>query len=414
MERIAVVGGGAAGMMAAVSAAEIGHEVHLFEKNEKLGKKIFITGKGRCNLTNASDMDEIRRNIVTNSKFMYSALYTLSNDDVIQMFQDVGVETKVERGNRVFPVSDKSSDVIWGLTKMLKKQQVMIHLNTGIRDILWEEGTEKKPVIKGIVTEKGEKMFFSKVIIATGGYSYQSTGSTGDGYRFAKETGHRVTDILPALVPLVIKEECVKEMQGLSLKNIRADFYVEGKKVYSDFGEMLFTHFGVSGPVILSASSLLTEGLRQGKKTELVLDLKPALDEKSLDERILRDFSEYKNKDFRNALGDLLPKSMIPVIIERSGIDEFKKVNHITKEERRNLVNAIKNFRLTVTATRGFQEAIITKGGVNVKDINPATMESKLVSGLYFAGEVLDVDAFTGGYNLQVAWSTGRLAGFSV
>ena len=248
MEKIAVIGGGAAGMMAAISAAETSHEVHLFEKNEKLGKKIFITGKGRCNLTNASDMDEIRRNIVTNSKFMYSALYTLSNDDVIQMFQDVGVETKVERGNRVFPVSDKSSDIIWGLTKMLKKQQVMIHLNTGIQDILWEEGLEKKPVIKGIITEDGEKLFFSKVIIATGGYSYQSTGSTGDGYRFAKETGHRVTDILPALVPLVVKEECVKEMQGLSLKNIRADFYVEGKKVYSDFGEMLFTHFGVSGP----------------------------------------------------------------------------------------------------------------------------------------------------------------------
>lgn len=413
MERIAVIGGGAAGMMAAISAAETGHEVHLFEKNEKLGKKIFITGKGRCNITNASDMDEIRKNIVTNAKFMYSALYTLTNEDVIQMFHEAGVETKIERGNRVFPVSDRSSDVILGLTKMLKKQKVSIRLNTAVKDILWEEENDTSTV-KGIVTEDGERLPFERVIVATGGYSYQSTGSTGDGYRFARETGHRVTDILPALVPLVIQEECVKDMQGLSLKNIRVDFFVEGKKIHSDFGEMLFTHFGVSGPVILSASSLLTDKLREGKKAELSIDLKPALDEKTLDERILRDFSECKNKDFRNSLANLLPKSMIKIVIERSGIDEFKKVNLITKEERRKLLEVIKNFRLTVTATRGFQEAIITKGGVNVKDINPATMESKLIKGLYFAGEVLDVDAFTGGYNLQIAWSTGRLAGFSV
>jgi hypothetical protein len=408
MGKIAVIGGGAAGMMAAISAAECGHEVHLFEKNEKLGKKLFITGKGRCNITNASDMEEIRKNIVTNPKFLYSALYTMSNDDVRDMLHEAGVETKVERGNRVFPVSDKASDVIAGFAKLLRKQKVNIHLDAEVQELLIEEEQ-----IQGIRLADGRTLSFSSVIVATGGFSYQSTGSTGDGYRFAKAAGHQVTEILPALVPLVVKEEFVKELQGLALKNISADFYADGKKFYSDFGEMLFTHFGVSGPVILSASSLVTGRLKKGQKVELRIDLKPALDEKTLDERIQREFAQFINKDFRNSLNQLLPKSMIPVIISLSGIDEYKKVHNITKEERNRLVCLIKGLTLNVAATRGFQEAIITQGGVNVREVNPATMESKLVKGLFFAGEVLDVDAFTGGYNLQIAWSTGRLAGFS-
>lgn len=410
MGKIAVIGGGPAGMMAAISAAEAGQEVHLFEKNEKLGKKLFITGKGRCNITNASDLEEIQKNIITNPKFMFSALYTMTNEDVIYMLNKAGVRTKVERGNRVFPVSDHSSDVIAGLTRLLKQKGVRIHLNEEVKDICWDEETKQ---ITGILLGKGEILKFPKVIVATGGYSYPVTGSTGDGYRFAKETGHRVTEILPALVPLVAKEEDVKELQGLALKNIRADFYVDGKKTCSDFGEMLFTHFGVSGPVILSASSLLTDKIRQGKQVILEIDLKPALDEKTLDERIQRDFKEFIRRDFCNSLDNLLPKSLIPVVIARCGIDEHKKAGEVTKEERKRLGTIIKHFKLTIVATRGFKEAIITKGGIHVKDVNPGSMESKKIKGLFFAGEVLDVDALTGGYNLQIAWSTGRLAGFS-
>ena len=415
-KKTAVIGGGAAGMMAAISAAETGKEVHLYEKNEKLGKKLYITGKGRCNVTNASDMEEVMKNIVTNAKFLYSAFYTMSNEDIIYMLAEAGVQTKVERGNRVFPVSDKSSDVISGLTKILHRTGVHIHLNTEIQDIVLqntiiEETKEKK--VKGILFTDGRIEDFDSIIIATGGYSYQSTGSTGDGYQFAERTGHRVTKILPALVPCIVKEEFVKELQGLSLRNIRADFYLDGKKLHSDFGELLFTHFGVSGPVILSASSLLTKRLHSGQKIQLVIDLKPAVDETLLDERILREFQEFINRDFRNSLNNLLPKSLIPVIIMCSGIDEYKKVHMISREERKRLVHLIKHFPLTITGTRGFQEAIITQGGVNVKDINPATMESKKIKGLFFAGEVIDTDALTGGYNLQIAWSTGRLAGFS-
>ena len=413
MSNVIVVGGGAAGMMAAIAAAKCGHNVTLLEKNEKLGKKLFITGKGRCNVTNGADMDVLFQNVCTNEKFLYSAFYSFDNTQVCDLIEQAGCPLKTERGDRVFPVSDHSSDVIAALQRELHKYHVDIHLHTEVKKILTKE-SDDNICFYGVECTDHKKLTADACIICTGGCSYAATGSTGDGYRFAEETGHKVTERRPALVPLEIRESWCKALMGLSLKNVEIRMQCGKKTWYEGFGEMMFTHFGVSGPVILSASSLLTEGLRQGKKTELVLDLKPALDEKPLDERILRDFSEYKNKDFRNALGDLLPKSMIPVIIERSGIDEFKKVNHITKEERRNLVNVIKNFRLTVTATRGFQEAIITKGGVNVKDINPATMESKLVSGLYFAGEVLDVDAFTGGYNLQVAWSTGRLAGFSV
>lgn len=416
VKKTAVIGGGAAGMMAAISAAETGKEVHLYEKNEKLGKKLYITGKGRCNLTNASAMEEVMKNIVTNAKFLYSAFYTMSNEDIIYMLSEVGVQTKVERGNRVFPVSDKSSDVINGLTKILQKTGVHIHLNTEIRDIviqntIIEEKEEKR--IKNILFADGRTEDFDSIIIATGGYSYQSTGSTGDGYKFAERTGHKVTKILPALVPCIVKEEFVKELQGLSLRNIRVDFYLDGKKLHSDFGELLFTHFGVSGPVILSASSLLTKRLHSGQKIQLVIDLKPAVDEASLNERILREFQEFINRDFRNSLNNLLPKSLIPVIVMCSGIDEYKKVHAISKEERKRLVYLIKHFSLTITGTRGFQEAIITQGGVSVKDINPATMESKKIKGLFFAGEVIDTDALTGGYNLQIAWSTGRLAGFS-
>ncbi|MDE7309168.1 MAG: NAD(P)/FAD-dependent oxidoreductase [Lachnospiraceae bacterium] len=416
MKKIAVIGGGAAGMMAAISAAQAGKEVHLYEKNEKLGKKLYITGKGRCNLTNASDMDEVMKNVVTNAKFLYSAFYTMSNDDVIQMFEKAGVRTKVERGNRVFPVSDRSSDVISGLTKLLKKHGVYIHLNTEIQDIeirnvMAEEG-EAKPKVKGIFFTDGTKEMFDSVIVATGGCSYPSTGSTGDGYRFAEKTGHKTTKLFPALVPMIVKEEFIRDLQGLSLKNIQVDFYQENKKLYSDFGELLFTHFGVSGPVILSASSILTKRLHKGNTLRLVIDLKPALSETVLDERILKDFQKFKNKNFGNSLNELLPKSIIPLIIMRSGIDEFKKVHAISREERKNLVHVIKNFTLTVTGTRGFQEAIITQGGVEVKELSPASMESKRITGLFFAGEVIDTDALTCGYNLQIAWSTGYLAGF--
>lgn len=421
MKKIAVIGGGAAGIMAAISAAQTGKEVHLYEKNEKLGKKLYITGKGRCNLTNASDIEEIMKNVVTNAKFLYSAFYTMSNDDVIQMFEKAGVQTKVERGNRVFPASDKSSDVIAGLTRLLKKYGVHIYLNTEIQDIIIEntdilnvkaeEGKEKSKV-KGIFLKDGTEKSFDSVIVATGGCSYPSTGSTGDGYRFAKETGHKTTKLLPALVPLIVQEEFIKDLQGLSLKNVQVDFYQEKKKLYSDFGELLFTHFGVSGPVILSASSLLTKKLHEGQPLRLVIDLKPALSEAVLDERILKDFQKFKNKNFRNSLNELLPKSMIPLIITLSGIDEFKRVHAVSKEERKKLVHILKNFTLTVVGTRGFQEAIITQGGVEVKELSPASMESKKIEGLFFAGEVLDVDALTGGYNLQIAWSTGYLAGF--
>jgi len=421
VKKIAVIGGGPAGMMAAISAAKAGKEVHLYEKNEKLGKKLYITGKGRCNLTNASDMEEVMKNVVTNAKFLYSAFYTMSNEDVIQMFEKAGVQTKVERGNRVFPASDRSSDVILGLTRVLKKNGVHIHLNTEIQDIIIEdtevcdvmaEKRKQSSKVKGILFKDGTEEVFDSVIIATGGCSYPSTGSTGDGYRFAEKTGHKTTKLFPALVPLIVKEEFVRELQGLSLKNIQVDFYQENKKLYSDFGELLFTHFGVSGPVILSASSILTKRLHEGNPLKLVIDLKPALDNDVLDERILKDFQKFKNKNFRNSLNELLPKSMIPLIIMRSGIDEFKKVHTISREERKNLVHIIKNFTLTVTGTRGFQEAIITQGGVEVKELLPASMESKRIAGLFFAGEVIDTDALTGGYNLQIAWSTGYLAGF--
>lgn len=421
MSKVAIIGGGAAGMMAAIGAAICGHDVHIYEKNEKLGKKLYITGKGRCNVTNASDMETILKNTVTNPKFMYSALYTLSNDMVIDMFNnEMGVPTKVERGNRVFPESDKSSDIIGGLSGRLKELGVEVHLRADVEKLLVNEVPKNDASdddyvkeINGIQLKNKEKIFCDNVIIATGGFSYQTTGSDGAGYKLAEATGHRVTDILPALVPLNIKEEYVKELQGLSLRNIRATFYSGKKELYSEFGEMLFTHFGVSGPVILSGSSYITSRIHKGEKISLRIDLKPALTEAELDARILRDFSEMLNKDFGNSLGKLLPAKLIPVIIKLSEIDPHKKVNEITKEERKRLVEIIKGMTVNVASARSFNEAIITQGGINVKDVNPVTMESKLVKGLFMVGEVLDIDALTGGYNLQLAWSTGYLAGLS-
>ena len=415
MSDVVIIGGGAAGMMAAIGAATCGHKVHIYEKNEKLGKKIYITGKGRCNVTNASDMDVLFKNIVTNPKFMYSAFYTLSNDTVIQMFNDdMSVPTKIERGNRVFPVSDKSSDIIMGLTRRLKELGVNIHLGYNVKGLAIEKNEDNKEKVIGIRLEDGELVKADSVIVATGGFSYQTTGSDGAGYKFAKDTGHKVTDILPALVPFNIKEEYVKRLQGLSLKNVKVSLSCKGKEIYSDFGEMLFTHFGVSGPVILSGSSYVSKLIKNGEDINVNIDLKPALSEGELDDRILRDFSEVINKDFANSLGKLLPTKLIPIIIELSGIDPHKKVNEVTKEERIGLVRLIKGLTLRVASTRSFNEAIITQGGVSVKDVNPGTMESKIVEDLYFVGEVLDVDALTGGYNLQVAWSTGYLAGISV
>lgn len=416
MSKVAIVGGGAAGMMAAIGAAICGHQVDIYEKNEKLGKKIYITGKGRCNVTNSSDMETLFNNIVTNPKFMYSAFYALSNDTVIHMFnEEMGVPTKIERGNRVFPVSDKSSDIIGGLTRRLRELGVEIHLGYDVADIVCEpESEEDGHVIKGIKLADGEIISADSVIVATGGFSYQTTGSDGDGYEFAMKTGHKVTDILPALVPLNTKEDYPKRLQGLSLRNVRATFYCKNREIYSDFGEMLFTHFGVSGPVILSGSSYITKLIHKGENISLKIDLKPALTEEELDDRILRDFAEVLNKDFANSLGKLLPTKLIPVIIELCGIEPRKKVNEITKEERKKLVKLLKELPLSIASARSFNEAIITQGGVSVKDVNPATMESKKVKNLYFAGEVLDIDALTGGYNLQLAWSTGYLAGISI
>ncbi|NLL93179.1 MAG: NAD(P)/FAD-dependent oxidoreductase [Clostridiales bacterium] len=409
MSKVIVIGGGAAGMLAAIAAGNCGHEVTIYERNEKLGKKVFITGKGRCNITNAADMDELIRSVIKNNKFLYSAFYTFTNENIVELLEEQGISTKVERGNRVFPVSDHSYDVIGGLTKKLNELGVEICLNSRVKSILIRDG-----ICKGITLFDGTKIDADRVVVCTGGFSYQTTGSDGDGYEFAKKTGHVVTQILPSLVPLNIKEYYIKELQGLSLKNIKVTFFEEKKEIYSDFGEMLFTHFGVSGPVILSASGYITEKLAEKSHISLKIDLKPALSFKELDDRITRDFKENINKDYRNSLGDLLPKKMIPIVIKLSKISPYKKVNEITREERQGLTTLLKEFPATVESTRGFKEAIITRGGISIKDVNPQTMESKKVQGLFFAGEVLDVDALTGGFNLQIAWSTGYLAGLSV
>lgn len=405
MKKVLVIGGGAAGMFAAISAAEEGHEVHLFEKNEKCGKKLYITGKGRCNLTNACEMEDLFNNVCSNSKFLYSSFYGFTNQDVIAFFEENGTKTKVERGERVFPLSDHSSDVIGALTRRMRALGVQVHLNIEAKEILTEEGR-----VTGLLFSDGTKETGDAVILATGGLSYPSTGSTGDGYRFAEKLGHKITDLSPALVPMNVKEEDCRRLQGLSLKNVRVSLSAGKKCFYEDFGEMMFTHFGVTGPLILSASSQVPKKFR-GQELTLSIDLKPALSPEQLDDRLLRDFSKEKNKQFKNVLGGLFPSKLIPVMVERSGIEPEKQVNAIEKTERLQFVEKIKNFRLTVTGFRDYNEAIITRGGVCVKEVSPSTMESKLVSGLFFAGEILDLDALTGGFNLQIAWSTAYAAG---
>lgn len=400
-------------MMASIAAAASGNKVILFEKNEKLGKKLFITGKGRCNVTNACEMDGLFQNVVSNPKFLYSAFYGFTNLQVMDFFEKAGCPLKIERGERVFPVSDHSSDIIKALQKKLRELDVEVLLNTGVKEIMIIGQEEGDSHIQGVRLFNGQEEKADAVIVATGGISYESTGSTGDGYRFAEKTGHRLTERKPSLVPLVIAEDFCKELMGLSLKNVAVTLSVKDREIYSGFGEMLFTHFGVSGPLILSASSFYVQKA-YGQKAALYIDLKPALDEEQLDKRILRDFEENKNKVFKNALGGLFPAKLIPVMVRLSGIHPDKKVNEITREERKGFVSLIKKMPLTVTGCRDYSEAIITKGGVSVKDINPSTMESKKVSGLFFAGEVLDLDALTGGFNLQIAWSTGFLAGSSI
>lgn len=409
MSVVAVIGGGAAGMMAAVSAAEEGRRVVLYEKNEKLGKKLFITGKGRCNVTNACGTEELFGGVVSNAKFLYSAFYGFDNRQVMQFFEDAGCPLKVERGNRVFPVSDHSSDVIKALKKRLDELQVTVCLNTTILKVLVEK-TEEGVKVRGVRLASGKEERADAVIVATGGISYAATGSTGDGYRFAEQTGHSLTERRPSLVPLEAEESFCKDLMGLSLKNVEVALTYKNKEFYQDFGEMLFTHFGVSGPLILSASSRYVQKA-YGEKAALSIDLKPALSMEQLDKRLLREFEANKNKAFKNALGSLFPAKLIPVMITLSGIAADKRVNEITKEERKQFAALIKSLPLTITGCRGFDEAVITMGGVSVKDVNPSTMESKKVQGLFFAGEVLDLDAVTGGFNLQIAWSTGYLAG---
>ena len=413
MSHVIVVSGGAAGMFAAIAAAKNGHQVTLYEKNEKLGKKIFITGKGRCNITNAADMEELFDAVVTNSKFLYSSFYGYTNQNVIDFFEDAGVPVKIERGNRVFPISDHSSDVIRALEREMKKVGVKVCLNTEVKSVEAEKDKFNKVVLKDTTTQTADAC-----IVATGGLSYRSTGSTGDGFRFAENVGHKVTQCFPSLVPMETKEPWICELQGLSLRNVEAKILDGKKELYKDFGEMLFTHFGVSGPLIISASSYVGKKFmdKNGQKKELTLeiDLKPALTEEQLDQRVLRDFEENHNRQFKNAITKLFPTKLIPVMLELGGIDPEKKVNSIEKEERKQFVHLIKHFRMTLTGLRDYPEAIITKGGVNVKEIDPGTMESKLVKGLYFAGEVLDLDALTGGFNLQIAWSTGYAAGNAI
>lgn len=410
MNKVIVVGGGAAGMMAAISAADSGAEVILIEKNEKLGKKVYITGKGRCNITNESDVENLLKNVRSNPKFLYSAFYTFDSYRMMEFLEGEGLKLKTERGNRVFPESDKSSDVIKTLKKALEKRKVKIVLNTKVLNIEIKDG-----ICHGVIVQSGDKSgsyTADKVIVATGGCSYQSTGSTGDGYRFAKDADIKVTKCYPSLVPFNIGSDIPKRLQGLSLRNVKVTLSDKGKVLYEELGEMLFTHFGVSGPLVLSASTLASG--KDVSQMELRIDLKPALSKEQLDERILRDFSENRNSYFKNSLSRLLPAKMIPVIVELSEIDEKKQVNNITKEERNRLVNLLKRLTFKVESLRGFNEAIITKGGVSVKEINPGTMEAKKVKGLFFAGEVLDLDAVTGGYNLQIAWSTGYLAGMEI
>lgn len=404
---VIVIGGGPAGMVAAGTAASRGKRTLLVEKNEKLGKKLFITGKGRCNITNAADFDEFMKNITRNSKFFFSSFKNFSNSDLIMLLESLGLKTKIERGGRVFPESDKSSDVIRALERYLNKNNVDIKLNSRFLGLRQENGA-----VAGAILDNGQFVECGSLIICTGGLSYPQTGSTGDGYAVAEKAGHTIIEPKPSLVPLVSEDTFIKELQGLSLKNVSIKASADGKLLYEDFGEMLFTHYGLSGPIILSASYFIADSLRKKKNTSISIDLKPALTEEELDRRIIRDFEKNINKQFKNSLDQLLPHKLIPVIISLSGINESKEVHQITKQERKSLTKLLKGFNVTVIGTRPIDEAIVTSGGINLKEINPKTMESKLVKGLYFAGEVIDLDAFTGGFNLQIAFSTGYGAGF--
>lgn len=408
MEKVLIVGGGPAGMMAGIIAARRGLKVHLLEKNEKLGKKLYITGKGRCNVTNACETEELFPAVMTNRKFLYSAFYSFTNHDVMDFFRQAGVPLKTERGGRVFPVSDHSSDIIRALEKELKKAGAEIHLHTEAKNLLVRDA-----VVCGVELSDGTVMEANAVIVATGGLSYQSTGSTGDGYRFAEETGHKVTELKPSLVPLKTKEDYIPRMQGLSLKNTGLTVRSGKKVLYKDFGEMMFTHFGVTGPMILSASAHIGKALEK-EELSAFLDLKPALTPEQLDARILREFDAAPNRQFKNVISVLFPSSLTPVILELGGISPEKAIHEITKEERRRFGELVKAFPFTITGMGEFKEAIITRGGVSVKEIQPGTMESKKIRDLYFIGEVLDLDAVTGGYNLQIAWSTAYLAGNAV
>lgn len=404
---IVVIGGGPAGIMSAGEASKNGNKVILLEKNSKLGKKLSICGKGRCNITNDTDLNGLMKNIPGNGRFLYSAFSHFSNTDIVDFFNKRGLKTKVERGGRVFPVSDNAKDVVYTLEKYLKERNVTVKYNSVVKKI-----NTKDNRVTGVTLENGNIINCDSVIVATGGKSYSGTGSTGDGYRFAKELGHTIVPVKPSLVPLVAKQDWVKKLQGLSLKNVSIVLKdKKNKDVYKDFGEMLFTHYGVSGPIILSGSRHILK--YDYKDIKLIIDLKPSLDEDKLDKRFQRDFLKYQNKMLKNALDDILPQKLIPVIIELSNIPEDKMVNEITKKERQVLVNLLKNLTIDIIDSRPINEAIVSAGGVLIKEINPKDMQSKLISGLYFAGEVIDVDAYTGGFNLTIAFSTGYLAGIS-
>lgn len=404
-ERIAVIGGGPAGIIAAGTIGSRGKNVTLLEKNEKLGKKLFITGKGRCNITNAAPVDELFEYINTNRNFLYSSLYSFTNDHIVELLESFGLKTKVERGNRVFPASDKSSDVIKALEKYLKKNNVKIMLSSNVENIVYNKGLF-------LVTISGKDYEFDKLVIATGGVSYPGTGSTGDGFNFARRMGHTIVSLRPSLVPVEISGDWLKNLQGTSLRNVNLSAYIGKKLIGEEFGEMIFTNFGISGPIVLSISNLINK--YTNKELKLEIDFKPALSVEKLNNRLLRDFEIYSNKQLKNALNDLLPQKLIPLVIKISNNDPEKTVNQLTKEERMNLIKIIKRFPLKFKRLRPIEEAIVTAGGISTKEINPSTMESKIVPNLYFAGEVIDVDAFTGGYNLQIAYSTGYLAGMSV
>ena len=426
--KVVIIGGGPAGLIAAISAAQENNEVIVLEKMNEVGRKLLITGKGRCNITSNIPMEEFIRNIPGNGKFLYGAFNNFTNEDIISLLKEQGVNVKVERGQRIFPVTDRSIDVRDAIVKKVKKLDVKIIVNAKVQKIMTKKNNNENTInvskVEYLINGKKEVLDCEKVILATGGKSYPKTGSTGDGYEIAKKLGHTVTKIVPSLVPLEAKGDSIricKQLQGLSLKNVGVKFVniERNKEIYKDFGEMIFTHFGLSGPTILSGSAHLLryknlEELLQNNKIKILIDLKPALSNEKLDERILRDFLSEKNKLFKNSLDALLPKKMIDTVIEISNINPNKQVNEITKKERENLVNILKKFEITIKGFRPIEEAIVTAGGINIKEINPKTMESKLVKGLYFAGEIIDVDAYTGGFNLQIAYSTGYTAGLGM